>query len=46
MAVVNAFQALELRLENFLEKKMTAQGLAVADIKERLDAMTRDFALN
>jgi hypothetical protein len=36
LAVVNAFQALELRLEDFLDKKMTAQGLPDTDIEERL----------
>jgi hypothetical protein len=41
LAVVNAFQALELRLEDFLEKKMTAQGLAVAEIEERLGRIWR-----
>ena len=33
---MNAFQALELRLEDFLDKKMTAQGLPDTDIEERL----------
>lgn len=41
LAVVNAFQALELRLEDLLEKKMTAQGLAAADIEERLGRIWR-----
>jgi hypothetical protein len=41
LAVVNAFQALELRLEDFLEKKMRAQGLAGADIEERLGRIWR-----
>jgi hypothetical protein len=41
LAVVNAFQALELRLEDFLEKKMTTQGLAVVDIEERLGRIWR-----
>lgn len=36
LAVVNAFQALELRLEEFLEKKMAAQSLTPADIEEQL----------
>jgi hypothetical protein len=36
LAVVNAFQALELCLEDFLVKKMTAQGLPDSDIEERL----------
>jgi len=41
LAVVNAFQALELRLEDFLEKKMITQGLAVAEIEERLARIWR-----
>jgi hypothetical protein len=41
LAVVNAFQALELRLEDFLETKMTAQGLSAADIEERLGRIWR-----
>jgi hypothetical protein len=36
LSVVNAFQALELRLEDFLEKKMTDQGLTTAQIEEQL----------
>jgi hypothetical protein len=36
LAVVNAFQALELRLEDFLEKKMALQGLSTAQIEEQL----------
>lgn len=36
LSVVNSFQALELCLEDFLEKKMTAQGLAPVKIEERL----------
>jgi hypothetical protein len=41
LAVVNAFQALELHLEDFLEKKMTAQGLSGAEIEERLGRIWR-----
>jgi hypothetical protein len=36
LSVVNAFQALELRLDGFLEKKMADQGLTAAEIEERL----------
>jgi hypothetical protein len=36
LSVVNSFQALELCLEDFLEKRMTAQGLTAAQIEERL----------
>jgi hypothetical protein len=42
LSVVNAFQALELRFEDFLEnKKMTTQGLNGADIDERLNRIWR-----
>lgn len=41
LAVVNAFQALELRLEDFLEKKMSTQGLGVAEIEGCLDRIWR-----
>jgi hypothetical protein len=41
LAVVNAFQALELRLQDFLEKKMTTQGLSMAEIEERLGRIWR-----
>jgi hypothetical protein len=41
LAVVNAFQALELRLEDFLQKRMTAQHLAAAEIEERLSRSWR-----
>jgi len=41
LSVVNAFQALELRLQDFLEKKMTAQGLTTAQIEERLSKTWR-----
>lgn len=36
LAVVNAFQALELRLQDFLEKKMTTHGFSMTEIEERL----------
>ena len=36
LSVVNAFQALELRLEDFLEAKMKDQGLTNAQIEENL----------
>jgi hypothetical protein len=41
LAVVNAFQALELRLEGFLYKKMADQGLTASDIEERLGKIWR-----
>jgi hypothetical protein len=41
LAIVNAFQALELRLEYFLEKKLTGRGLASAEIEERLGRIWR-----
>jgi hypothetical protein len=41
LAVVNAFQALELRLEDFLEKMMTTQGVPAAEIEERLGKVWR-----
>jgi len=41
LAVVNAFQALELRLEDFLESRMGRQGMRQAEIDERLDRMWR-----
>ncbi|HUA17738.1 MAG TPA: hypothetical protein VMB25_03270 [Bryobacteraceae bacterium] len=41
LAVVNAFQALELRLEDFLGTKMKAQGLSTPDIEERLGRIWR-----
>lgn len=36
LAVVNAFQALELQLEDFLEKTMAAQGLTPPQIEDQL----------
>jgi hypothetical protein len=36
LSVVNAFQALELRLEEFLEKRMKDRGLTAAEIEETL----------
>jgi hypothetical protein len=36
LSVVNAFQALELRLEDFLERKMTEQGFTAVQIEEQL----------
>ena len=41
LAVVNAFQALELRLEDFLERRMAHQGMQPADIEERLGRIWR-----
>ncbi len=41
LAVVNAFQALELRLEDFLRRHMAHQGLQAAEIEERLDRIWR-----
>jgi hypothetical protein len=41
LAVVNAFQALELCLGDFLEKKMTAQGFTAAQIEDRLGKIWR-----
>ena len=36
LSVVNAFQALELHLEDYLERRMAIQGLQAAEIEERL----------
>lgn len=36
LSVVNAFQALDLRLEDYLERRMAIQGLQAAEIEERL----------
>src|SRR5580693_9094423 len=41
LAVVNSFQALELRLQDFLEKKMAAQGLVATEIESRLNKVWR-----
>jgi hypothetical protein len=41
LAVVNAFQALELRLGDFLERRMAHHGMQPADIEERLDRIWR-----
>lgn len=41
LSVVNAFQALELRLQEFLEKKMNDQGLTTTEIEERLSKTWR-----
>jgi hypothetical protein len=41
LAIVNAFQALELRLEDFLERWMAHQGMQPAEIEERLDRLWR-----
>ena len=41
LSVVYAFQALELRLEGFLERCMMQQGLAPAEIQESLDRTWR-----
>jgi|CZKX01.1.fsa_nt_gi hypothetical protein len=41
LAVVNAFQALELRLEDFLERRMAHHGMQPADIEERLGRIWR-----
>jgi hypothetical protein len=41
LAVVNAFQALELRLEDFLERRMAHQGMQPADIEEQLGRIWR-----
>jgi hypothetical protein len=41
LAVVNSFQALELRLQDFLEKKMVAQGLVANEIESRLNKVWR-----
>ena len=41
LAVVNAFQALELRLEDFLERRMAYLGIPPAVIEERLDKIWR-----
>ena len=36
LAIVNAFQAIELDVEDFLERRMAHQGMQPADIEERL----------
>lgn len=41
LGVVNAFQALELRLEDFLEGRMAHHGMPPADIEERLGRIWR-----
>jgi hypothetical protein len=41
LAVVNAFQALELRLEDLLERRMAHQGMESAQIEERLGRIWR-----
>jgi hypothetical protein len=41
LAVVNAFQALELRLEDFLQKRMRAQALTPVQIEEQLSKTWR-----
>jgi hypothetical protein len=41
LAVVNGFQALELRLGDFLERRMAHQGMQPAEIEERLDRIWR-----
>ena len=38
---MNAFQALELRLEDFLERRMAHQGMQPADIEEQLGGIWR-----
>jgi hypothetical protein len=41
LAVVNAFQALELRLQDFIETTMTFQGIPRAEIEDRLNKTWR-----